>query len=196
MNGIDKITQRITEDVDRVIAGIQAQAQEQADAITADYAERARKTAADILARGQVAADEREAGIHRMAQMEAKKALLAVKQEMLDRAFDMALEKLCVLPQEDAVALLARLAAGSARTGREKVILSPAEKDTIGEAVVARANELLAQRGRLTLSGETRPFRGGLILSDGAVEVNCTYDPLLRLERSRAAGEVAGILFQ
>ena len=43
MNGIDKITQRITEQIDREIAEIQAKAKEQADAITAcmsDYSRR------------------------------------------------------------------------------------------------------------------------------------------------------------
>ena len=39
MNGIDKITQRITEQIDREIAEIQARAKEQADAITACMSE-------------------------------------------------------------------------------------------------------------------------------------------------------------
>ena len=36
---------------------------------------------------------------------------------------------------------------------------------------------------------------GGFILSDGAVEVNCTFDTLIRLQRGARAGEVAKVLF-
>ena len=64
MNGIDKITQRITEQIDREIAEIQAKAKEQADAITADYAARIKKETEDILAHGKTAAAEREEREH------------------------------------------------------------------------------------------------------------------------------------
>ena len=196
MNGIDKITQRITEQIDREIAEIQAKAKEQADAITADYAARIKKETEDILAHGKTAAAEREERLASMAQMEAKKAELAIKQEMLTRAFDLALEKLCTLPEEEYVAFLAGLAAKAARTGKETVILSQKDRTRVGKAVVTKANELIGAAGTLTLSEQTRPIKGGLILSDGAVEFNCTFETLIRLKKTEMAGEVASILFQ
>jgi V/A-type H+-transporting ATPase subunit E len=47
----------------------------------------------------------------------------------------------------------------------------------------------------LTLSEETRPIRGGFILSDGDVEVNCAFDVLVRMERERLEKDVADLLF-
>ena len=196
MNGIDKITQRITEQIDREIAEIQAKAKEQADAITADYAARIKKETEDILAHGKTAAAEREERLASMAQMEAKKAELAIKQEMLTRAFDLALEKLCALPDEQYTEFLATLAAKAARTGKETVILSQKDRTRVGKAVVTKANELIGAGGALTLSEKTRPIKGGLILSDGAVEFNCTFETLIRLKKTEMAGEVASILFQ
>lgn len=196
MNGIDKITQRITEQIDREIAEIQAKAKEQADAITADYAARIKKETEDILAHGKTAAAEREERLASMAQMEAKKAELAIKQEMLTRAFDLALEKLCALPDEQYTEFLASLAAKAARTGKETVILSQKDRTRVGKAVVTKANELIGAGGALTLSEKTRPIKGGLILSDGAVEFNCTFETLIRLKKTEMAGEVASILFQ
>jgi len=196
MNGIDKITQRITEDIDREIAGIQAQAQEQADAITAEYAARTEKESGAIRARGQAAAAEREERLTSMAQMEAKKALLAAKQEMLTRAFDLALNQLCSMPEADYVKLLADLAVKASVTGEESVILSQKDHDRIGSAVVAAANEALGSKGKLTLAEQTRPIMGGLILLDDAVEVNCTFETLVRLQKTAAAGEVSDILFR
>ena len=63
------------------------------------------------------------------------------------------------------------------------------------DKVVSGASALLNGTGMLTLAEETRPMDGGFILSDGAVEVNCTFDTLIRLQRGALAGEVAKVLF-
>lgn len=64
------------------------------------------------------------------------------------------------------------------------------------DKVVAGASAVLNGTGMLTLAEETRPMDGGFILSDGAVEVNCTFDTLIRLQRGALAGEVAKVLFE
>ncbi len=63
------------------------------------------------------------------------------------------------------------------------------------DKVVAGASAVLSGAAMLTLAEETRPMDGGFILSDGAVEVNCTFDTLIRLQRGALAGEVAKVLF-
>ena len=63
------------------------------------------------------------------------------------------------------------------------------------DKVVAGASAILSGTAMLTLAEETRPMDGGFILSDGAVEVNCTFDTLIRLQRGALAGEVAKVLF-
>lgn len=63
------------------------------------------------------------------------------------------------------------------------------------DKVVTGASAVLSGTAMLTLAEETRPMDGGFILSDGAVEVNCTFDTLIRLQRGALAGEVAKVLF-
>lgn len=63
------------------------------------------------------------------------------------------------------------------------------------DKVVTGASAILSGTAMLTLAEETRPMDGGFILSDGAVEVNCTFDTLIRLQRGALAGEVAKVLF-
>jgi V/A-type H+-transporting ATPase subunit E len=58
---------------------------------------------------------------------------------------------------------------------------------------VALANEKL--KGSLTLAEETRPMQGGFILSKGNVEVNCTFETLVRLQKAETAGAVLKKLF-
>ena len=227
MNGIEKITQRMEDDAQREINEVLTAARAQAEEIARRSREQADRESAAIAARGESAAAEREKRLESMAEMESRKLVLAAKQEVLDEAFTMALEKLCTLPDEEYIELLAALAVKAARTGREKVIFSQKDRNRVGKAVVTRANDALARKvaprlpgdltdtkagaildkvvtgasailagtGMLTLAEETRPIKGGIILSDGDVETNCTFETLVRLQRENISGEVAKILF-
>ncbi|MCD8004116.1 MAG: V-type ATP synthase subunit E [Oscillospiraceae bacterium] len=194
MNGIEKITQRIDQDAQGEIDALLEQARAQAAEITARYQAQAQRESADILARGQKAADEREERLASTAQMEGKKLTLAVKQEMLDRAFALALEQLAALPEEQYVQALTALVLQTAPTGREQLIFSTKDRARVGKAVVTAVNDALPGAA-LTLSEQTRPMCGGFILSDGDVEVNCTFETLLRLQREEISSQVAAALF-
>ena len=138
--------------------------------------------------------EERQARLASVAQLDARKLELAAKQEMLAKAYDRAMERLTSLPDGEYVGLLAGLAAEASSTGREEVILSQKDRARYGKQVVTQANERLGD-GHLTLSVQTRPIRGGLILSDGDVEVNCTFETLVRLLRGEMDRTVVEVLF-
>ena len=194
MDGIEKITGRIAADGQKEADAILAEARRQAGEIAARYDAQAKKESEDIVSRGRRAADERVERLAGVAKLDARKLELAAKQEMLKKAYDLALEKLENLPDDQAVALLAQLAVEASSTGREQVILSQKDRARYGKAAVTRANEKLGE-GRLTLSQQTRPIRGGLILSDGDVEVNCTFETLVRLQHGEMDRQVAKTLF-
>ena len=194
MNGIEKITQRIETDTQAEIDRILGDARAEADDITDRYQAQANNEAAELAAKNQKAAAEREERLVSTAQMEARKVGLAAKQEMVEKAYDLALEKLCSMPDEQYVKTVADLLVQAAPNGRGAVIFAPAERERIGEAAVRAANEKL-HGGKLTLAEETRPLKGGFILSDGKVEVNCSFDTLVRLQKTETAGEVAKRLF-
>ena len=195
MDGIEKITGRINEDVQREIDAMTADARRQADEIAARYEAQAQRESEEIVARGRRNADERVERLASVAQLEARKLELAAKQEMLQKAFDKALERLLTLPEEQYIVLLSELAVKAARTGREQVILSQKDRTRYGKQAVTAANEKLGDKGHLTLSQESRPIKGGLILSDGDVEVNGTFETLVRLQRGALDREVAKVLF-
>ena len=194
MNGIENITRRIREDTQAEIDQGAAQAQAEAERITARYRAQAEAEGKDLAARNEKAAAEREERLVSAAQMEARKTLLTAKQEMVERAYDLALEKLCAMPKAQYVEAAARLLVKAAPDGRGEVILSAEDRTRVGADLVAKANTLL-KNGKLTLSGQTRPIRGGFILKNGNVEVNCTFETLVRLQRTETAGAVAKQLF-
>ena len=61
--------------------------------------------------------------------------------------------------------------------------------------VAANVSALAQGTAMLTVSEETRAFSGGFILKNGRIEVNCTFDALVRSEREQTAGAVAKLLF-
>ena len=197
MDGIDKITSRINADVDQEIAEIQAQTAAEAAQIAAEYDQRCTQETEEILSRGRKTAEEREERLASVAQLEARKLILAAKQEVLEEAFRKALEDLLSLPEQEYVELLAKLITKASQSGSEQVIFSQKDRLRYGKAAVTRANELLGERGRLTLAVETRPIGGGFILSDGDVEVNGTFETLVRMQRHDRppAGFLAVILY-
>ena len=194
MNGIERITQRMEDDAQREIDEILSAAQAKAAEITQSCQAQAARESQEIVDRGRRNADERVERLASVAQLEARKMELAAKQEMLDQAFAQALEQLVNLPEGEYVSLLANLAVKASSNGREAVILSKKDRTRYGKQVVTQANERLKD-GHLTLSEQTRNIKGGLILADGDVEVNCTFETLVRLQRGTLEREVAKVLF-
>ena len=193
MNGIDKIIQRIEADAQVELDRILDAAKEHAEEITELYRDRAEAEAAELKARNEKNAAAREDRLVSSAQMEVRKTSLAAKQQMLEKAYTLALDKLCAMPDAQYIETVAELLVQAAPKGTGKVIFAPEEKVRIGAAAVAKANEKLG--GQLTVAEETRPIRGGFILADGKVEVNCSFDTLVRLQKNETAGAVAKILF-
>jgi V/A-type H+-transporting ATPase subunit E len=198
VNGIQRIIDRIEADAADERAQIAAEAEARCATIEAAYAEAAQAEYQKITARGEKTASqllERRAGA---AATEAKKQILATKQEMVQAAFDRAAWLLSELPDDRYIPLLARLAFRASRTGTETLVFSPRDVSRVGEAVKDAANALLRQAGKtadLRVSPETRNIRGGVIVISGNIETNCSADSLVSMQRSALSGKVAEMLF-
>ena len=196
MNGIEKISARILADAEAEAAAIRGQAEEKAAQIAADYdkkiAAEQQRLSAEVEAEAAKQL-ERDQGAARMA---ARRQLLETKQALVDKAFRQA--ELRSLPQAEYEALCAHLACGASTSGCEELIFSAEDRERVGAAVTAKANELLQKAGKpaqLTLSAETRPIRGGVVLKNGLIETNCSLGTLVDVLRPELSGKVAARLF-
>ena len=195
MNGLEKLTGQIDADVQKEIDAALVQARSQAQEIQSWYESQAQIQVEAIRRKGQQDAVFRQERLVDEAKMEARRDILATKQELIGRAFDLALEKLLELPEKEYVALLADLAVEASSTGKEAIIFSQKDRTRYGKTVVTQANEKLGG-GHLTLSEQTRPIKGGLILQDSQVETNCSFEVLIHLQRNTLSAEVAQVLFK
>lgn len=199
MNGIEKITAHIEADANAKAQEILSATQAKCAEIMAESNKKAQERYWELIKSGTRECETLVERRTRAAEMEAKKDVLAAKQEQVSMAFVKAKELLAALPEADYIKLLAGLAKDASTTGQEILIFNERDKAAVGKAVAKAANELLRADGKdnkLTVAEETRSIMGGFVLKQGGIEVNCSVETLVDLQRDRAAAAVAAVLFE
>lgn len=199
MKGTEKIIAHIKADGEAEAQKIVAAAKQQAEAVRAESFKAALAEHDGIVAAGNAECQSILSGSRRIAEMEAKKSVLALKQEMVEAAFAAARGAIADMPRDKYTQFLARMAAEAATTGEEELILNPADRAEVGKAVCKAANELASAKGipgKLSLSEETADIAGGVIVRFGGIETNCSIDALIRQRRSGLSTDVAAVLFE
>ncbi len=197
MNGIEKIAARIEADAKAEIDVLNAETEAQCAAIIAEAEAKAAEAYEKRMAKGKSECEVRVQRLGATADMEARKAILAFKQEMVSEAFAKAVDAIINLPKEEYIEFLATQAAAASSNGYEELVFSERDR-AVAEAAAKRANAILQEKGKeahLSVSAENADIPGGLILRHGDIEVNCAADTLVGLYRNRLAGQVAGVLF-
>lgn len=134
----------------------------------------------------------------RMAELDQRKELLAVKRNVIDMAFDVALQKMRAMKPNKARAFMKKLLMETA-AGDERVIVSKGDEEIFDADFFEEINEALenaGKPGKLMLTSEARELGGGLILNRGGMDVSYTYPSLMAERRPALEAEAAGILFQ
>lgn len=199
MKGTEKIIAHIRADGDAEAKKILDAAAKQAEEKRAESFKAALSEYEKLMQAGNAECEDILSGSRRIAEMEAKKSVLSVKQEMISAAFDAAREEIVNMPRDKYTQFLARMAAEAAAGGMEEIVLNARDKAEVGKAVCKAANELLSAKGtpgKLTVSEDTADISGGVIVRFGGIETNCSIDALIRQRRSGLSTEVAAALFE
>ena len=199
MKGTEKIIAHIRADGDAEAKKIIDAASKQAEEKRAESFKAALSEYEKLMQAGNAECEDILSGSRRIAEMEAKKSVLAVKQEMISAAFDAAREEIVNMPRDKYTQFLARMAAEAAASGMEEIVLNARDKAEVGKSVCKAANELLSAKGtpgKLTVSEDTADISGGVIVRFGGIETNCSIDALIRQRRSGLSTEVAAAMFE
>lgn len=199
MKGTEKIIAHIRADGDAEAKKIIDAASKQAEEKRAESFKAALSEYEKLMQAGNAECEDILSGSRRIAEMEAKKSVLSVKQKMISAAFDAAREEIVNMPRDKYTQFLARMAAEAAASGMEEIVLNARDKAEVGKSVCKAANELLSAKGtpgKLTVSEDTADISGGVIVRFGGIETNCSIDALIRQRRSGLSTEVAAALFE
>lgn len=198
MNGAEKIKEKIIADAreraEKIIeaARIEAQgiikhAEKQAFQRVAIMTEKAKEDAALYKRRAQAAGE-----------MEIKKNILKTRQDTIDEAFAIALERIAELPDDKYSRFLEEILLNAARDEEGELILNSKDKQRLGQQFIDRMNAKFRSLGRnavLKLSADDLNSRGGFVIRYGDMEINCTLEVMLNMERPNLEAGVAAILF-
>lgn len=198
MNGINKIIDRISAETQAEIDQLMAETAEECKSIRDSFDKQAQEEYWQLIREGKEESSlqmQRYAGA---AAMEARKNILSMKQEAVAKVLDRAVEDICALPEHDYVSFLARLAGNAAFTGTEELVFNRRDRAAVGRQVSREANELLKKRGLqpgLTVSSNELDCKGGMMVKQGDIEVNCCVEKLVELCREKLSTQIAEILF-
>ena len=195
MTGIDNIIARLEADARAEIDQLNAETRSECDAILAEFKTKADAAYETRVKEGKNNCAQRSERALSAAELDARKEMLTFKQELVSDVFAKAGARLTSLPKAEYVDFLASQAAKAAVTGSEELLFNAKDAKEVGAEVANAANKLLGAKGKLTVSGETRPISGGVIVKQGDIEANCAVEMLVQLRRNDLASQVAEILF-
>lgn len=198
MNGINKITDRIAAEAREEIAALEAETAEKCREIEREYDEKAKAEHDKLIDAGKRDCSLQLQRLASASAMEAKKSVLTLKQNAVNKVLELSTERLCSLPEQQYIAFLSSLAGKAAFTGDEELIFNARDKAAVSNAVCKAANDIIKKRGLhpgLTVSEKTGNFGGGLMVKQGDIEVNCSVEKLVELAREQLAAQIAEVLF-
>lgn len=132
--------------------------------------------------------DERSRSV---AELDARKLLLAAKTQVLDSVYAKTLEKLRNLDKEQYGALIFAMLE-NAKDG-DVVIVSEREKDIVTKQSLA---DFAKKKGiKLTLADKFGDFDGGVIISENGVDNNFTLDVEVSILREQTETKIAKEIF-
>lgn len=182
---IQSILDKIDSDARDAASALLAEAQERVKSIQAQSDAEIERRFQEMEARVNADAVEAESRITRMAELEEKKKVLAVKREVIDKAFESAAQQLAQLPVERKRAFF------------EEELKQVAQKG--GEIRIGRVDAGWFEDGLLTACGLTRGEDTdgcGFEITVGGAVMKCTFEALLESSRIDLEGDAARLLFQ
>lgn len=187
MNDGRIIIDKIIADADESVKNILSEARNAADAIINEAEEKAAKEKAK---NDKIVAEEKEKVTAKQisgAEMQAKKAVLAQKQLLLEEVIEEAEKRLISLPDDEYVKVIGNMLDSIDKSLGTEVIVSEMDK--------TRLSEVISKKG-FTLSERTADIKGGIIIRNGDIEYNYSFGSIITIEKEDIQQIAAKILFE
>ncbi len=197
--GAEKIIRRILDDATARAEAIKEEAREQAQLTDAEGKDRAARKCRQLRDQASREAEEQKKRIIGVAQLEARKDVLAAKQELIAKAFQETLDQLLALDERKYFQIIGSLLVSQAETGAENVVFSAVDHSRIPDGFLGDINRALVdlgKKGELTLDSDPGAMKGGFVLKSGGIEINCSFESLIELQRDQLEPAVAAMLFK
>lgn len=198
MVGIDRIKEQILEDAQTEAERIISEAEDKVRALKEKKREEANALKEKLMEESSLKAQERKRRMMIAANLEMRKNILAAKQEMINKVIEDTLKVIEQMPVAEYRGIISNMLLDTVVTGEETVIFSERDKDRLDAGFIAGVNLKLKEQGKkgqLKLGPAAGDFRSGFILKSGGMEINNSFEAIIRMNRNELESEIAGILF-
>lgn len=198
MNNIESITSKITADAKEQAQQRIEQAKQEAQQILQDYQAQAQQVTQQAQQQAQKEAALIAERVESQSGLVRRNMMLQYKRDVMEQAFCKALEQLCVQDCDKQVELLAS-AATKYLSGDAQIILNESDKTKFGSKLIEEISAKLNTENkpyRVSLSEINGSMQGGMILAQGNIETNLSYEILVKNVRDELEAQVAQILTQ
>lgn len=195
VSNIESLTSKILEDSENKAKALIEEANLQEKNILDKKKREAEIERKSIVDKADAEAKIRAERVISNAEIQVRNMKLEAKQKVLDRVFTESLEKLSAISKDETLEFIKKSILSLEIEGNEELIVG---ENIASDNFIAELNSSLknlGKKGELKLSAEKRDIKGGYILAKSGVEINYTFEALVKLMRDELEAEVAGILF-
>lgn len=193
MDNISKILDAIREEGQQEADKVTAAGQKNVEEIAKLYNEEAGIEKDAILKKARKEAEEiAQRGISQ-AGIESRNTKLTARRTALEKTFEMAAAKLARLPEKEKMDIYKKLIGTYSGSKAVTVVLNGDDKNALGKELTSQAAK--AYDMKVELAQKSGDFLGGLIIQEGEVETNCTFEVLISDRKKETESEVAAMLF-
>lgn len=188
MESISKIIDAISAEGEAAAEKILESSRKSAEETIKLYEKEARIDEGEILKRAERQTEEIRQRSLSQAGIESRNIKLSAKREALEKTFELAEAKLAEFSPEKKKALYEKLIERFAE-GKE-VVVQLNEKDA-----KELGGKLEVKGVSITLDKEAGAFAGGLIIKEGDMETNCTFEVIIEDSKKSMESKIAAMLF-
>ena len=197
MSNINKLTNKIIEDANATASRLIAEAKAKETEVVSGKVAEAEVEKKMIISKAESEAKIKAERIVSNAHLQVRNMRLTSKGEALDKVFSTAAEKLIQLPSDKVSSFIKNSILSLEVKGDEEIVVGENNTAVTPEFISELNKELNAKGkiGNLKLSSVKRNIGGGFILIKSGVEINFTFEALIKVLRDELEAEVASTLF-
>ncbi|GFR34383.1 V-type ATP synthase subunit E [Thermobrachium celere] len=197
MNSIDSLKERLLNEDMKKASDIEQEARKKADEILEQANIKANQIVEEVKQKAEKDGKDRKERMIARAELESRNIILQAKQEAIDLILNEVINKINNMQKDEYSNLINKMIINNVQTGEEEIVLSIRDKDRVSINLDEINKTLVAggKRGLLRINPEYADIPSGFILRKSGLEINCTFEALIRGLRDELEAEVASVLF-
>lgn len=197
MSNLNNITSKIIKDAEEKRNEILNAAQVESDSIIAKETKKAKNLEVELIEKAKIEAKARENRVISNARLKVRNNELKAKQDMISKVFEKAVERLNSLSTLEYKEYILRALDSLDLEGTEILIINKKDEDVINNKFLLDLNNKLiglGKKGKISILTNGN-FDRGFILDRNGIQINNTFESLVKSLRSELELEVTKVLF-